>query len=47
MNAIAGGDNDRVSFLIEKGANVNERDGIGHLPLQSAASQRVPRSSTS
>jgi quinoprotein dehydrogenase-associated probable ABC transporter substrate-binding protein len=41
MNAIAGGDNDRVSFLIEKGANVNERDGIGHLPLQSAASQRV------
>jgi quinoprotein dehydrogenase-associated probable ABC transporter substrate-binding protein len=41
MNAIAAGDNDRVSFLIEKGARVNERDGIGHLPLQSAASQRV------
>ncbi len=41
MNAIAGGDNERVSFLIEKGAKVNERDGIGHLPLQSAASQRV------
>ena len=41
MNAIAAGDNERVSFLIEKGAKVNERDGIGHLPLQSAASQRM------
>jgi quinoprotein dehydrogenase-associated probable ABC transporter substrate-binding protein len=41
MNAIAAGDNERVSFLIEKGAKLNERDGIGHLPLQSAASQRM------
>ncbi len=41
MNAISGGDNERVSFLIEKGAKVNERDGIGHLPLTLAASQRM------
>lgn len=41
MNAISGGDSERVSFLIEKGAKVNERDGIGHLPITLAASQRM------
>ncbi|MFA5950891.1 MAG: quinoprotein dehydrogenase-associated putative ABC transporter substrate-binding protein [Hyphomicrobium sp.] len=40
MNAISAGDLDRVRFLLEKGANVNKRDGLGHLPLHFAASQR-------
>ncbi|PPC87106.1 MAG: hypothetical protein CTY31_09025 [Hyphomicrobium sp.] len=40
MNAISGGDPERVSFLIEKGADANKQDGIGKLPLHRAASQR-------
>ena len=40
FNAISGGDAERVSFLIENGADVNKRDGIGHLPLGQAASMR-------
>src|SRR5690606_21916266 len=40
FSAISGGDAERVSFLIEKGADVNKRDGLGHLPLQLAASER-------
>lgn len=41
MNAIVGGDPERVKFLIEKGANVNARDPLGALPLGSAASIRM------
>lgn len=40
FNAISGGDADRVAFLIEKGADVNRNDGLGHLPLGLAASMR-------
>lgn len=40
MNAITGGDADRMTFLIEKGASVNKRDGLGELPLGFAASVR-------
>ncbi len=40
MNAITGGDLDRVTFLIEKKADVNKPDGLGHRPLHSAASAR-------
>ncbi len=39
-NAISGGDAERVGFLIEKGADVNKRDNIGHLALGLAASMR-------
>jgi quinoprotein dehydrogenase-associated probable ABC transporter substrate-binding protein len=41
MNAIVGGDADRVKFLIEKGADVNKPDSLGALPLGSAASIRM------
>ncbi|MEQ1714463.1 MAG: quinoprotein dehydrogenase-associated putative ABC transporter substrate-binding protein [Hyphomicrobium sp.] len=40
FNAISGGDGDRVAFLIEKKADVNARDNLGHLPLSLAASMR-------
>lgn len=40
MNAISAGDLERIGFLIEKGASVNKKDGLGHLPLHFAASQR-------
>lgn len=40
MNSISAGDLERIRFLISKGANVNKKDGIGHLPLHFAASQR-------
>ncbi|MEQ1669830.1 MAG: quinoprotein dehydrogenase-associated putative ABC transporter substrate-binding protein [Hyphomicrobium sp.] len=40
FNAITAGDGERVAFLIEKGADVKKRDGLGHLPLHFAASQR-------
>ncbi|HPG89918.1 MAG TPA: ankyrin repeat domain-containing protein, partial [Hyphomicrobium sp.] len=40
MNAITGGDAERVKFLLDKGAAAGQRDGLGHLPLHSAASQR-------
>ena len=40
MNAITGGDLERVTFLIEKKADVNKADGLGHRPLHAAASSR-------
>jgi len=36
-NAVLAGDMDRISFLIEKGANVNKRDPEGSAPLHMAA----------
>lgn len=40
FNAIAAGDEERVALLIDKKADVNKRDGLGHLPLGLAASMR-------
>lgn len=40
FNAISAGDADRTAFLIEHKADVNKRDGLGHLPLGLAASMR-------
>lgn len=36
-NAVLAGDKDRISFLIEKGADVNKRDNEGYAPLHTAA----------
>lgn len=43
MNAITAADAERVKFLIENGADVKKRDGLGHLPLHSAASARASK----
>ena len=40
MNAVIGGDAERMKFLIEKGADVNKPDQLGALPLGAAASIR-------
>jgi ankyrin repeat protein len=42
-NAVLAGDPDRVSFLIEKGADLKRRDSGGYQPLQSAARHRNDR----
>jgi ankyrin repeat protein len=39
-NAIIAGDVERIKFLVEKGADVNEPDPQGWAPLQNAARQR-------
>lgn len=39
-NAVLAGDVTRISFLIEKGADVNKRDAQGYTALQSAARNR-------
>lgn len=40
MNAIVGADAERLTFLIEKGADVNKPDKLGALPLGAASSIR-------
>lgn len=42
-NAVIADDFDRVKFLVSKGADVNQADGQGWTPLQSAARQRRDR----
>jgi len=42
-NAVLAGDMDRISFLLEKGANVNRLDSEGYAPLHIAARNEQPK----